>query len=792
MPANLDAAPRVLVPGYRLTLFAESPQIVTPVAICFDHDGQLLAIESHTHQRASDYEGPQHDRILRLIDRDRDGRADQITTFYDKSTQTMSIAPGPDRWIYVATRREIFRLRDADRDGMADERHTVVRLETRGDYPHNGLAGLVFSPTGELFFGMGENLGEPYRLIGSDLSSVSDEKEGGNIFRCSADGAQLTRYATGFWNPFGNTFDSSGRLYSVDNDPDASPPCRLLHVVPGADFGYQFRYGRSGRHPLQAWDAELPGTLPMAAGTGEAPCQIVPFRGRLWVTSWGDYRIEAFAMYAHGASVQGQAEVIVQGDQTFRPVGLAIAPDGALAISDWVDRSYPVHGQGRIWRLEPTAPQVETLELPAPSREEASAQQLRHSPTREALDSDDPYVRQAAAFGWSQSASVTTLAWDTLQTPRQRIGMLAARRWRDPKLAETWISMALADQSDEVRLMALRVIGERQLTEHQASLNELLRSDAANNSRLGTALLATLAWLESSGDVKDPGAIHQRLAEILNDSSTSLTLRQLALRHLPADHPAVQTAQLGSLQTTQPDLSRTIVQVLVDRNDAAASELLAQFATDTRLSPAVRADAIAGLAGQRDNYRGLLTELTERDGIDPGLAREAARVLGREAPLGESVAQQWLADADATWALDGNADAGRRVFFRATGARCSVCHQMSGRGGVIGPELTTISRRGDANWLLQTILDPNRDVAPKYAGLTVVTRDGRTWTGLPLAGPGDDGQEVLVQTDGTHVTIPLDQIEQRYPHGQSIMPSGLANVLSASELKDLVAFLQNP
>jgi hypothetical protein len=50
----------------------------------------------------------------------------------------------------------------------------------------------------------------------------------------------------------------------------------------------------------------------------------------------------------------------------------------------------------------------------------------------------------------------------------------------------------------------------------------------------------------------------------------------------------------------------------------------------------------------------------------------------------------------------------------------------------------------------------------------------------------------LVQTDGTHVTIPLDQIEQRYPHGQSIMPSGLANVLSASELKDLVAFLQNP
>ena len=143
------------------------------------------------------------------------------------------------------------------------------------------------------------------------------------MFVCRADGARLRRLATGFWNPFGNCFDPHGRLFTVDNDPDASPPCRLLHVVPGGDYGYQFRYGRSGRHPLQAWDAELPGTLPMAAGTGEAPCQVLPYRGRLWVTSWGDFRIEAYTLRTVGASCQAQAEIIVQGDARFRPVGLA-------------------------------------------------------------------------------------------------------------------------------------------------------------------------------------------------------------------------------------------------------------------------------------------------------------------------------------------------------------------------------------------------------------------------------------------------------------------------------------
>ncbi len=66
-------------------------------------------------------------------------------------------------------------------------------------------------------------------------------------------------------------FDVFGRLFTVDNDPDSRPPCRLLHIVPGGDYGYRYRNGRAGLHPFTAWNGELPGTLPMIAGTGEAP-----------------------------------------------------------------------------------------------------------------------------------------------------------------------------------------------------------------------------------------------------------------------------------------------------------------------------------------------------------------------------------------------------------------------------------------------------------------------------------------------------------------------------------------
>src|SRR6185369_9849175 len=128
---------------------------------------------------------------------------------------------------------------------------------------------------------------------------------GGHVFWCTADGRGLRRVATGFWNPFGICRDIFGRLFAVDNDPDAMPPCRLVHVVEGADFGYQFRYGRSGRHPFQSWNGQLP-------GTGEAPCEVLSYesdglppgyRGDLFVASWADHRVEHYLLKPRGASL---------------------------------------------------------------------------------------------------------------------------------------------------------------------------------------------------------------------------------------------------------------------------------------------------------------------------------------------------------------------------------------------------------------------------------------------------------------------------------------------------------
>jgi putative membrane-bound dehydrogenase-like protein len=359
---NAVETPQAADSRLRVDLFAASPDIVHPIGVAFDRRGRLLVIESHTHFRPGEYKGPRHDRIRVLEDTDGDGKADRFTTFYEATDATMGIAVHPDGSVYLATRNEILRLRDTGGTGKASECRRIIFLETKARYPHNGLSGLAFDFHGDLIFGMGENEGSDYKLIGADGTTLIGGGEGGNIYRCTADGHKLRRMATGFWNPFGIAQDIFGRVFALDNDPDAMPPCRMVHVVEGGDYGYQYRYGRSGRHPFQCWNGQLPGTLPMVSGVGEAPCQLLAYesdglpgelRGSLLVASWADHRVERYELHDRGASVRAERRPFVQGGKDFRPVGIAVAPDGSLFVSDWVRSDYNLHGKGAIWHIRP-------------------------------------------------------------------------------------------------------------------------------------------------------------------------------------------------------------------------------------------------------------------------------------------------------------------------------------------------------------------------------------------------------------------------------------------------------
>lgn len=464
----------------RLTveLVAREPAIVTPTGVAVDQRGRVWAIENQTHHRPADYKGPQGDRIRIYDDFGPSGEARRVKTFAEGFKNGMGLAIARNGDIYFATRSELMVLRDTDGDDVADQENVIARLDTAGDYPHNGLSGFAFDIFDNVYFGFGENLGASYKLIGSDGTILSGGGEGGNIYRCRPDGSKLVRVATGFWNPFHLAFDAFGRLFAVDNDPDSRPPCRLLHIVQDGDYGYRFRNGRKGLHPFTAWNGELPGTLPMVAGTGEAPSGIVAYEsiglpaeytGNLIVTAWGDHVIQRFRLQERGASFTSQAETLVRGGESFYPVAIATAPDGSLVVTDWADKSYPLHGKGRIWRIRMKQPPGDNVVRPK------DIARLEPAELRKLLGHASGDVRVAAAGALLErgAGEIDQLRKVLERDPsaRTRLSIVWAQAKLDPDLTKYATGLAEhVDPDPAVEAEIVRLLNERATPRSRASI----------------------------------------------------------------------------------------------------------------------------------------------------------------------------------------------------------------------------------------------------------------------------------------------------------------------------------
>lgn len=132
--------------------------------------------------------------------------------------------------------------------------------------------------------------------------------------------------------------------------------------------------------------------------------------------------------------------------------------------------------------------------------------------------------------------------------------------------------------------------------------------------------------------------------------------------------------------------------------------------------------------------------------------------------------------------LKGDAKNGKELFKK----NCSACHRLEGVGEQIGAELGAIKDRG-ADFILLNILDPNREVLPKFITYVVQTDAGRTVTGMITAETATS--ITLRKPDGTSETILRVNIEELRSTGMSYMPEGLEKSINQQEMADLLAYL---
>lgn len=134
----------------------------------------------------------------------------------------------------------------------------------------------------------------------------------------------------------------------------------------------------------------------------------------------------------------------------------------------------------------------------------------------------------------------------------------------------------------------------------------------------------------------------------------------------------------------------------------------------------------------------------------------------------------------------GDADRGRDIFFGRSEVSCRRCHKIAGDGGEVGPDLTRIGAEKTREYLLESIVDPNRQIAKGFETIVLQTDDGKVHAGVVKQ---DDGDRLLLQTvDRGVIAIDKRTIEDRAV-GKSGMPEDLVKKLTKAELRDLVEFL---
>jgi len=361
--------------GIQIDIVAEAPNVINPVGMTFDADGNLYVLEwvedpkgradktqveftykDGTKRKVLIMRKPTKDRVKMLgYNAEKKSYDTSKVVLEDELPSSILIHDG---WMYLSGQGTVRRYRK-QKDGSWGDKQIIAQGFC--GYHHHQVSGLTIGNEGWLYITSGDN--DNY-VEGSD-GSRADVLRTGAIFRCRPDGSKMRTHSIGYRNPYRDVaFDAHFNMFHVDNDNEDGSKwtgCRLMHIPEGADFGWRLRPGVECCVSDQVRSAvygELPGKLPPMLKTGRgAPaglllyndtCFPLAYRGLLYYPDVFRKVIRGYQVQGVGASfdVTHEFELLRSDDPLFRPCQMVLGPDGAMYVCDWRTDS---GGAGKLW-----------------------------------------------------------------------------------------------------------------------------------------------------------------------------------------------------------------------------------------------------------------------------------------------------------------------------------------------------------------------------------------------------------------------------------------------------------
>ncbi len=823
-------------PEFEATLFAAPPKVNYPVAIAAAPTGEIFVA---VDEQGSLGRTPGGGKILRCVDKDGDGKVDEVTVFAKVDHPRGVVYRGGSLWVMHPPTLSVFH--DDNGDGVADRQEVLVTGLTTdmitnrgGDHTTNcvrmGIDGWLYIGVGD--YGIKEAKGKDGKTI---------SLRGGGVVRVRPDGTDLEIYCTGLRNPFDLAIDPFMNLFTRDNTNDGGGwDTRVSLLTQSAHYGYTQLFANFT-------DEIMPplGVFGNGGATGglfiQDPSWPEKYRNTLFTGDWGRSEVYRHELTKNGPTFDLKQEVFMKMP---RATGMDIDGSGRLYVASWRGGSavgFEGPNIGFVARVTPKGFKPE----PFPDLKRTDLGQLikllsspkavtrLHSQGEILQRGKNPETTKALVALASETTTALEARVTALFTLKQLDGagshsalLLLAR---DPAIREfalraltdrkselgglnsTMFVTALSDESPRVRAQALICLGR---------LNDpsVAKSILPLTARPKGSTMPATKPLQNQPD-PDRVVPHLAVRALVSLNAIDACLEALdgphwegalwAMRYMH-DPKAVDglVKKLGTVRASE--VRRGILVTLIRLYHREADYKGTWWGirpdntgpyfdrTEWQMSKRIRAVITAAvLDGDKDTATYLKAELTRHKvalaGVSNGpdiakVEKQDPIILPKADPknpeqLGNMT---YVAAAKRTLSTKGDAVKGEAIFKAQS---CVACHTTADGQTPKGPHLVDIGKRYKADELVESILKPSEKLAQGFESYRFEMIDGRVIQGFIVSERAD--ATVIREANGVLRELKRGEIEKRQQQKQSAMPEGLAANLTPEQLSDLIAYLQS-
>lgn len=762
--------------------------------------------------------------LLRMTLNDARTSVDSVTPIdVDLKECRGLVFDGENLYANANNSKGLFRLR-INETGQATE-STLIR-EFSGSVGH-GRNDITIHE-GWLYEIHGDSVDLPRESI-TDLSSPLRQWSGdasrheGHLLRMNLQSGAWEVMCGGLRNPYGIAAHPSGEMFTFDADNEfdmGTPwyrPTRVLALYPGGDVGY-----RTAGKQLPPRFHDQPENLPAVLTIGRSSPTAVfcdpklafpePYRQALYLLDWTYGRVIAVHVAPSGAGWRAEAELFLQG-RPLNVTDVARGPDGAMYLITGGRKT-----QSSLFRIASKSNFVSDEDSPsfASSHEKEVARFSQHnlavrkqleqiSRQRDAsqfsivienLASDDPVLRHAARIAlerlpvdtWPNSILdfetknekknlwlYGNLAFGQSMVPLgEGVAQGAIGDRQSDRLLKKWLACEPHKMGLSQRFVWLRLIELCLRADHE--------NVKANRQAVIEKLLAN--WPQAELQLAPEGSsveFRQRTAQVLGQLNSTEAIEAISKELINSPRQEDQLAGLLSLRHQSKGWSaanrRTQWQALRESEHMIGGQGLPTFIE------AIRTDSMSSLS---EEERTMLEDLIDAK-------KEETIEIAPSRPVVRKWQVEDLKELASNTNVYGDRSRGAKIYRDAS---CVRCHRIVGQGRSVGPDLTFAGRRFSPKDLLESILQPSRSVAENYRLDVIVTDSGTVHTGTILVEGDYRSEKLRIQTDPLRarsiVEVDKREIEEHRQLDRSPMPDGLLDVFDREEIRDLIAYLQNP